>query len=211
MLQKLMDIGKKVYAFEELQLKNLEKSCCSSEECRVVDFDKAKESCIKIHSLNSTASCDGLKICTQQNQIDFIEMKGFEEYKKYNRNIDKKSIEAQVAKFDFNKKIEESLYILQTIINSTTFNASKDEKNKFKESTKRYFIVTDIDVKKDALATFEFTMNYLASSSNMDKIIVMCLEDKVKSINKTCYSIQKPKLISCKDICKIVCGEKIKH
>jgi len=208
MLDKLLQIGQEYYDFEILAFKNIDKSCCTEQECEVIDFDKVKENCMQKHSLNSIASCDAIRICPEQKRIDFIEMKGFEEYKRYNPNASASQIRKHIDKFDFEKKIKDSLYILQTIIRSDVFNASNSERDSFEKSSKRFFVVTDIDVKTDALKIFDLTMNFLATASSIDNEIKVCLETRVSEMEELCFLVEKPKLISCNKICKVICGAK---
>lgn len=205
MLEKLIQIGEQTYSFSEEPFGKIDKSCCPETECKIIDFDKVKEVVIQKHSLNSLSSCDGLKICLQENILDFIEMKGFQEFKARNHDLHEEIIERQINKFDFQKKIQDSLYVLETIIRSGVFCATKKDREKFNKCTKRYFIVTDIEDKQDGLASISFNLDFLATTSNIDHTIRVCLENKVESMDDICFLVQKPRIVSCNDICHLLC------
>lgn len=202
MLNKLKIVGKKYYDFCEYELKNIDKSCCFAQTCKVIDFDKVKEKIVSLHTLQTISSCDGLKICTDKNTIDFIEMKGFEEFKKNNKPT-VITIEKQTKKFDFDKKLEQSYFLLQTILSSSNFSATKDDYKNFQSLQKRYFIVTDLKLESNGLESILFGLNFLAESSNVDKMIETCLQDKINGMN-VCFLTEKPRLVGCENICKVL-------
>lgn len=199
MLEKLINIGEIHYNFELKRLKDIDKSCCKNIEDLFYDFDKIKEKIVEEHKFQTLSSCDVLNICLEDtNQsFDFIEMKGllqFQENAKTEKDIDK-----QIAKFDFEKKIEDSLYLLQTILNSDNFKATKKEREEFCNFRKRYFIVTDISLEQNPLDLLVITMEHLSTTSNIDKYIEIKLLDKIE---KTEFNtkIEKPKLINCSEL-----------
>lgn len=203
MLNKLKKFGQAHYDFCEYELKSIDKSCYLNESCKVIDFDKVKAKVVALHNLQTTSSCDGLKICTDENTIDFIEMKGFEEFKR-NNQVSDKTIKKQTKKFDFEKKLEDSYYLIQTIMKSPSFGATKKEYREFKSVKKRYFILTDLRLETNALESILYGFNFLAETSNIDKTIEICLQEKVDGIN-ICYLSEKPRLVSCEQICNILC------
>jgi len=203
MLNKLKTVGKEVYDFCEIELKDINKSCCLAQTCKMIDFDKVKEKVVSVHSLQTISSCDGLKICTDENTIDFIEMKGFEEFKKNNKTTDK-TIEKQTKKFDFEKKIRDSYFLLQAIMKSPGFSATNEECKYFQSVQKRFFIVTDLKIESNALESIVFGIDFLAETSNIDKTIKICLQEKIDEI-EICFLSEKPRLVNCEKICEIIC------
>lgn len=201
MLYKFIEVGEQYYNFESKKIKYIDKSCCKNEECIVFDFDKIKDKVVQVHSLQTLSSCDALSICINKDCLDFIEMKGFEDFKKSNPK--EKKIDKQISKFDFKKKIEDSLYLLQTILNSSNFKATKDDQNKYQNIKKRYFIATDINIEDNALDGFIITMDFLSTTSNIDKYLTIKLQDKIKDIDN--IEIEKPRLIECKNLCSNIC------
>jgi len=209
MLEKLLKFGQEHYDFCEYKVKDIDKSCCDNEECKVIDFDRVKEKVVSLHSLRTISSCDGLKICCKDQRIDFIEMKGFKEFKTRNE-VTSKKIDSQVKKFDFEKKIKDSYFLLQTIINSSNFNVKKEDYRQFENTLKRYFIVTDIQIEQNGIETIAFTLEFLANVSNIDKNIQMCLQNKIDEIEQ-CFLVEKPKLVGCDEICKLLCESEIEN
>lgn len=207
MLDKLKTIGQQYYDFFEYELKNIDKSCCLCQSCKVIDFDKVKEKIVQLHALQTVSSCDGIKICTREQVLNFIEMKGFKEFKKYNQ-ISLQNISKQTKKFDFGKKLEDSYFLLQTIMKSSYFTATKDDYKKFKNIKKRYFIVTDIKLEEKGIENILFTLDFLAESSNIDKTIEICLQERIDGTND-CFLTEKPRLISCEKICDLLCENEV--
>ncbi len=203
MLNKLKTVGQAYYDFCEYELKDIEKSCCLNESCKMIDFDRAKEKVVALHNLQTTSSCDGLQICPETNTINFIEMKGFEEFKR-NNQVSDKTVKKQTKKFDFEKKLEQSYFLLQTILSSSNFCAAKEDYKNFQSVQKRYFIVTDLKLEQNGIENILLSLNFLAETSNIDAMIETCLQEKVNDIN-VCFLTQKPRLVSCEKICELVC------
>lgn len=205
MLQKLIDIGKANFNFCECSVKDLDKSCCIDQECELIDFDRAKEAIVKNANLATLCSCDGLWICVDKNCIDFVEMKGFEEFKKCNPDPKAGAIDKQIKKFDFHKKLHDSYFLLQTIINSSKFAATNDEHQTFYLAQKRYFIATDIKLKENAVFDILFRLEFLAEASNIDREIETCLRSQVDQVQDVYYLTEKPKIVECRELCNVLC------
>lgn len=197
MLEKLVNIGEKHYGFNLVKLKDIDKSCCRDIDKSFYDFDKIKERVVSLHDLQTLSSCDALNIDNQKQSLDFIEMKGLLQFLTNAKN--EKNVDKQVEKFDFKKKIEDSIYLLYTIINSKNFSATKQERNDLNIVKKRYFIVTDISLEKNPLELFSMTLDYLSNYSNIDDYLILKLNDKINHIEYS-TEIEKPKLINCDEI-----------
>jgi hypothetical protein len=142
MLSKLLTVGKQHYDFYEYEIKDIEKSCCKTQTCKMIDFDKVKEKVVSMHGL-------------------------------------------------------------QTVLNSSSFSTTKKEYESFKSLQKRYFIVTDIRLERNAVENILFTLDFLAETSNIDKTIKICLQEKVDEVD-VCYLSEKPRLVDCTQICEII-------
>ncbi len=199
MLEKLISIGEEHYSFELKKLKDIDKSCCKDIENSFYDFDQIKEKVVELHSLQTLSSCDALGIITdeQKQTLGFVEMKGFLQFLENVR--DEKQVDKQIAKFDFRKKIEDSLYLLFTIINSNNFKATNSEKEEFYKIRKQYFIATDISLEKNPLEALSMTLDYLSKFSNIDEYLILKLQDKIMNTEFT-TQIENPKLINCNEL-----------
>lgn len=204
MLDRFLNFGIENKIFKAAKIVEIDKSCCISQECEIIDFDETAKTISCTQCLQTIASCDGLKICPNQNRIDFIELKGFEKFKKHQLSkLPQQEVEIeikrQVESFDFEKKLRDSVYLLDTIIRMQAFTATSDEQKKFLSVKKRYFIATDITAENDGLSNFYITMSYLAESSSIDRQIEICIKNSLQAIDFDCYKIEKPQLTSCEN------------
>lgn len=204
MLNRLYEIGKKHYFMEEKAIKDIPKSCCKNEKCLVIDFDKLKEKIVKKHNLQTVSSCDGLKICIENDLIEFIELKSIKKFIENQKKLTKEKIDRQIKRFDFEKKIEDSLFLLNVLLRSNTSDLKKEDLEKFKDIKKRYFVVTDLELENNPLYNLDFTLKFLSEYPPYQSYIKICIENKLNKI-ELCFLIEKPRLLSCKDICKILC------
>lgn len=219
MLDRLLAFGIEKGFFEEKLLGKLDKSCCSCSQIKVIDFDVAKEKIlgaeIKITisdagelqeqatNRQQPKSADAIKIFSDKNQIDFIELKGFKQFickNKENENIEL-LINSQIEKLNLETKIFDSLHVLYSLILDGKFRASSEEKDQYRRSIKNYFIVVDISLDKDPMRARSFTLNLLSQDLSIEEKISTSLNQKVSSIPKSSFeNLQKPKLFSCSQI-----------
>jgi hypothetical protein len=127
MLKRLMEFGIQEKFFDIKPLGELPKSCCTESKVDVIDFDRTKEIISKICGLQQPKSADALKILPDLNRIDFIELKGFQQFIKH---FDKQSkghsqpdetIKNQIVDFNLSEKIHDSLFILNSLIHHKDF------------------------------------------------------------------------------------------
>ena len=121
--------------FDLQSIKDIDKSCCTEARTMVIDFDKTKEKLVAQSKLVTTKSCDCLKIRPHKQCLDLIEIKGFAESLKYYRGakIDEKLTE-NVKKFDLEKKIEDSLHLLETLVRKEEFQRNNADAQFFRET-----------------------------------------------------------------------------
>ncbi len=149
-LKQLKEEGEAKGYFQILPLKDLDKSCCSSAETMVIDFDALKEKITKEKNLHSLKSCDALKIIPSHNRIDFIEMKGVREMVMRWGNsssdtvLDKK-VEKKVKRYNFIGKIEDSLTILKILTTTREITFNDKTRLHYLNTQKNFVILTDIE------------------------------------------------------------------
>ncbi len=194
MLQKLLDFGDDKGYFEIRKIKDLYKSCCKNAETEVIDFDKTKEIISKEEEYpERPKSCDALKIIPEKNILDFIELKGWQEFKRHNEPISDENIEEQINKFNFKDKIKDSYSILKVILDN--FHITENELEQFEEVKKNFYIVIDIeDIKTSWLDRIVLAMKM----PKIDKKIIILMENEIKGLSA--IHTNKPKLLSCKEI-----------
>lgn len=203
-LNRLVEYGEKTSFLVKKQLKNLDKSCCQNAVTEVYDFDDCKTFIAKEHDLKSPKSCDALKIIAGKSIIDFIELKGWKEFVRWQLDgtNDKEKIEKQIEKFQMGSKITDSLYVLYTLMKRGDFGLTNEERDLyFREVEKKYIIVVDLDLNnpRQIIAT---SLGVRATKTNVleslientlrqeiDDIPIDSLSDPKKSILKTCVNI----------------------
>jgi hypothetical protein len=197
MLSKLKDILIQQKGGSEFPINELSKGCCAKSAkatCVVIDFDKVKEG---LKEQTPSKSCDAVQFAT--NQIDFIELKGFEKFKQNYPNATAKDIQEQVTKFNFEKKLNDSYSILlDMVVTGSEF--TDGDRSEFKNVTSRYFVVTDISLEENALLDITLSLNFLGSTSSIDTHIKTSIHNQLNNITAS-FLTEKPKLVSCDDIC----------
>ena len=204
-LEKVLEFGISKKYFEELAIKDIDKSCCTLDNF-IIDFDKTKEKVCNEANQVTRKSCDGL--CLVES-IDFIEFKSlnnfFDKEFKYKLKSNKENLEEseiikeKVSKFNFNKKIRDSIWILDYIINHDELKLNNSYLEKiYNDIDKNYFIVKDnyqslINLNLQFQALSGLKNNSLNNRKKMDILITSTLEEISLSINK-------PKLIDCNEL-----------
>lgn len=172
-------------------------SCASKSKVVVIDFDAVKRGYEKQRGIASPASVDALK--NDEKELTFIEIKGWRKFLLFSRRISEERIDKKRNDYEYKKKLDDSLNIcLQTIREQHLI--SEDEFCRF---PKRYIVVTDVQVKKEPLASLAVNLQMLATSStSWEK---MCWEktqsdlDQIPQENYAGLNIQHPHLVSCFD------------
>lgn len=206
-LETIYNFGIEKKYFEIFELGKLDKSCCQTSKIEIIDFDKTKDIICKEKGIASDKSCDAIKFFVEKERIDFIELKGLKMYLHFpsRKNFDYSKnttlqITEKISGFEINKKIKDSLIIMQHIVE----NVNEPEINNisFKKVLKNFLIVTDIDSKKNGLESIISTLEVLSEIST--PIETICLDIFENEIGKTelpnDYNIQKPIPLTCKSL-----------
>jgi len=208
-LEEVLEFGLFKNYFEQKPIKDIDKSCCTLDNM-IIDFDKTKEMICSESSQVTRKSCDGL--CLNES-IDFIEFKSinnfFDKEFKYKLTsnsqnlVESEIIKEKVLDFNFDKKIRDSLWIFDFILNhhELRLNNSKLEKCYDNSIEKNYYIVKDnyqplIDLALSFNALSGLENNQLSNRKTMD---ILINEDLSKII-----LIKKPKLINCDELKEIL-------
>ena len=186
-LQKLLTNGEKLGIFKLKCIKDIEKSCCKTAETQVIDFDYVKEVIIKNFSqgeyrLNQPKSCDALKLLPKLSRIDFIEFKGFEEFKKWNTVTDE-SIRNQIEKFGLYEKIDDSLFVFKSVL-QIDLGLTNEEKAHIKRCEINYIILVDISIQQNPLLNIAANLQILSEVSSLDKKILFLINDEIEKMKK---------------------------
>lgn len=200
--------GEEVAFFQKVQIKDIDE-CCKSAVTEVYDFDKCKELFSKIHKLKSPKSCDALKITIDRGTIDFIEIKGLQEF--ISRQLEegseeekKKKIENKMKKLRLPVKITDSIYVLYNIMNRGSFELTNDEQTCYLQDVKKnYILVVDFDI-NDPRQLIAASLGKAVEKSKVYEVSIMqVLKEKLdnipigslshpqKSLIKTCSTIDK--------------------
>jgi len=205
-LEKVLEFGISKNYFKKLQIKNIDKSCCSL-DFEIIDFDKTKDKICKENSQVPRKSCDGLCL---KNSIDFIEFKSLNhffnkefKFKLQSNKLNKAEseiIEEKVKKFNFQKKIRDSIWLLDYIVNHQELQLSNSEQEKFYQKTPNYFIVKDnyqplINIMEQFNILANNKHNKLSNRETMDILIE-------KELDNITVVLNKPRLIDCNDLKK---------
>lgn len=204
MLARLIAFGEDKGFFTVKALGELDKSCCPKAQTAVIDFDDTKAKMTKTAPLHQPKSADALKILPQLNRIDFIELKGFEQFVHHQKDAPdiNTRINRQIAKFRLADKIKDSLFVLDFLIKLKEFRCTIQENQQYRQASKNYLVVVDIDLydnpMKDRLVTLDFLSE---NTSRIKDKIALQLQQAVDDIPASSLeNLQAPKLLSCKKI-----------
>jgi predicted Ser/Thr protein kinase len=194
--------GVEIGYFELHEIKNIDKSCCTNAKTLVIDFDKTKEKIVDAESLITTKSCDCLKIQPEKQCIDLIEMKGFNKFMEHFKGskIGEK-IDENVEKYDLQRKIEDSLHLLNTIVIKKELGRTNDDARFFRDTKINYILLTDVDSINNGKNYFNLAMYFLAThSTSPEKYITAKLEAELGAIPNISHKLNKPMLKTCSEI-----------
>lgn len=212
-LERLLRYGTEKKFFEVDTIKSLDKSCCKSCDVEAINFDKTKDIVCSAMKLRPYKSVDALKIVVDAGRIDFIEMKGLNDFifpkfadrNNFDKNKDvSKQIEDKVASFDVVSKIEDSISLLRLIIDSQNFTLTNKEKTIFKSLPKNFFVVTDIEPEQNPLEYIVATLDLLSeTSSSIERMCLDIFSDQIKDTTyPNIYNIQQPLAMTCSGLSK---------
>lgn len=202
MLRDVSDYAEREGIFIFKPIYQLESTACSCSDvdALVIDFDHAKDELTRLLELpDKPKSCDALKIKADQNQLIFVEMKGFRQMENrflavQPRPDHEELVERQVTRFDFPKKINDSIWLWERIVERSGCEPL--------DSEIRFVILTDIELLDDLNAeTFlDFTIQYLADETTpIDQIAQMKMQEMLEQGHPVSIK-EKPHLISCVQI-----------
>lgn len=202
MLNTLLENGKKIGLFEVKKLEDLDTQNRISSKVEVIDFDAVKDNIFKTFNqhefgFNSLKSCDAVKIIPNENRLDFIEIKGIEEFVERHSQMEIAAaivgIDEQIEKFNLPNKIFHSLTILTIVFQIDKITLTNAQKNSFfDEVISDFIIVIDSEIEQDGIKSFEVMLEFLAETSNIKEEYIIRLEQVINGIS--ILKIQKPLL-----------------
>jgi len=208
-LQKVLEFGLSKNYFEQQPIKDIDKSCCILDN-KIIDFDKTKEIICSESSQVTRKSCDGL--CLNKS-IDFIEFKSInnffdKEFKYKLKSNSQNLVEIEIIKekvldFNFDKKIRDSLWIFDFILNHHELKLNNSELKKCYDDSieKNYYIVKD---NYQPLIELALSFNMLSGLENNQlnnrKTMDILINEELSKI----ILIKKPKLINCQELKEIL-------
>lgn len=211
-LLRLESFGIEQGYFEKKEIRNIDKTSCTSSKTEVIDFDKTKEKISQEKNFQETKSSDALKILPEHNRIDFIEFKSLKKFianniydKKKNIISEKRfdnSMKKHIHNFNFSSKISDSLFILQTIINARNFKLKKEEKVFFEQTEKNFIILVDINLNINPIQAIAASLDLLAQTSTRFEILIAKEFQTLitKENSSSLHNLKSPILKSCEDI-----------
>jgi len=165
----------------------LNKSCCQNSDIHICDFDKLKDVFYK--GTDKPKSCDAIKILRAKEQIDFIEMKSIQDILKWQKPQNKCKLNTHIEKFDFVKKVHDSILIIKEKL------ISQNEVTDYNTIKKQPILLTDDD---ENIYTIAFAFDYLGNLSTDIKELMKNEIDKLEP--NLMININQPKLKDCKTI-----------
>jgi hypothetical protein len=188
--------------FELKKIKNIEKSCCTIADTEVIDFDSIKDKLTTSGGLVTTKSCDCIKICPTKQCIDLIEMKGFvnlvENFKKKRIDLE---VNKKIAKFNFTKKIEDSLVLLDILVRKTEFEKTLEDDVFFRETKINYIVLTDVDSINESFNYIALNFIFYAEySDSMENYIASEISKELTKIPNINHKLNSPMLKTCNEI-----------
>ncbi len=202
MIKTLLENGKKIGIFNVLPLKELDKNGKINAQVEVIDYDRTKEIFFSEISkgelgFKQLKSCDAIKIIAEKKQLDFIEIKGIEEFCNRNQNLNKeesiKVIETQIDKFSLPNKIKHSLMLLEFIMCINKLELNNKQKSEFDEEIIcDYILVIDSEIEEDSVKSLGIMLNYLSDFSDLKNEYIVRLREAVNNVNQA--KIRKPML-----------------
>ncbi len=204
-LQRLLDFGCNSDYFEIKPIGQLDKGCCPDSKTEVIDFDATKDKLCQETNLQTFKSCDALKILPELERLDFIELKGFQKFIKYQLKSDvsnSQKIDEQIEKFDLVDKIIASNHIIYLLIHNKNNSLKKYDRAYHRTVEKNYIILVDVELEKQAIENIALTLAFLSEASTpIEKQIASKLKTKITDLDTNLVpSLNQPILKSCNNI-----------
>lgn len=175
------------FYFQIKPLGGLNKSCCPCTKTEVIDFDAVKDCLSRKMSITSPKSADALKIMPSLGRLDFIELKGFIHYFQCENTT--KSLGDKIKGYDLPRKVRDSFWVLDALLNQGAFGCKDDERRDFNQVEKYFILVVDIDLTTDPLKDRLVSLAFLS------------LGDALKGIpNSDIHNFKGAKLFCCHEI-----------
>jgi len=202
MLDRLMLFGIEKGFFEEKSLGELEKSCCPCAKTVVIDFDKAKEKILKETSCQQPKSADAIKILPHLSRIDFIEMKGWEQFiiRTQDKNNFSKETENHIDNLRLSTKIRDSLNTLWIFVKNKNLRCSNLEFSQYEQAEKNYFVVVDIDLYQDPIKDRAIALGFLSQNLTKQKVLNALKKDVDGIPESNLENLKKPRILNCREI-----------
>lgn len=188
--------------FEEKSLGELEKSCCPCAKTVVIDFDKAKEKILKETSCQQPKSADAIKILPHLSRIDFIEMKGWEQFiiRTQGKNNFSKETENHIDNLRLSTKIRDSLNTLWIFVKNKNLRCSNLEFSQYEQAEKNYFVVVDIDLYQDPIKDRAIALGFLSQNLTKQKVLNALKKDVDGIPESNLENLKKPRILNCREI-----------
>jgi len=173
-------------------------SCSHRSQTVIIDFDHIKD--LHCKGQEPLASVDAIY---KNEELLFIEIKGWKKYLEYHlHDISQKDIKEQITKYKLEKKLQDSLSILDILVSK----ANISDPHLFKSLPKQYIIVTDISTENDPLEKFAENLTFLATFSSGLNLWDATKEqiERFPSSRFSEYNISGPFLIYCKDFDRFI-------
>ena len=204
MLQRIESFGQEHGYFIFDALTNVSDKTCICNDVELIDFDKTKEKIIEEANQNKRSSCDGLNL---KESINFIEFKSFKNVKtKFHEteNIEKKESKfINKTKVSLPDKIESSIWMFEYLLGHKNFSATKNEKSEYRNMKKNYYLVVDVDLTENSKDTFVAKLNGLTLPTSLYDNLIIQVKSVLEEVHQY-IKINKPKLISCKELEEIL-------
>jgi len=195
-LNNLFEDGHKHGFFHSSTIGQLDKSCCTLSKTEVIDFDKTKEYIVKEKGFVTVKSCESVKIIASLKRIDFIELKGFRQFIRFNPSSSTQKAQQQIEKYDLLTKIKESDFILNSIVLSKEFQYSPTARQKYIDVHKYFIIVTDISPQKNSIESIAASLDFLANfSTPIEYQIFEMFGEHIQNIRKDVFANFKDTLL----------------
>ena len=139
----------------------------------------------------------------KNEELLFIEIKGWKKYLEYHlHDISQKDIKEQITKYKLEKKLQDSLSILDILVSK----ANISDPHLFKSLPKQYIIVTDISTENYPLEKFAENLTFLATFSSGLNLWDATKEqiERFPSSRFSEYNISGPFLVYCKDFDRFI-------
>ncbi len=188
--------------FELQEIEDIDKSCCLNAKTQVIDFDKTKEKVVETDGLVTIKSCDCLKILPHKQCIDLIEMKGFNKFIEHFKGAEiEKKIDENVEKYNLQRKIADSLHILNAIVVKKEFGRTNEDAQFFEDTKINYILLTDVDIINQSFNYIALNFIFFGQySDSIENHIAAKLNTELDAIPNISHKLNKPMLKTCGEI-----------